>query len=249
MEDTSNATLGTGNNPVILFREVSDGHIVQYQTITCQKEYSAFSLEEHRLEDYSQGKAGTPADTNAQLFTMSSMELSKRMKLDLICGSGIEIRVGMSTLLNEDVTISPSNTWSLPINLISYYSPFLKAACSKLRQFYVDFVVQHFADPNKLHGTIGDWDTLLQSHSDLRVLLLQNFRQDPLMQTHMRDVKDYIESNDPYSNGRLKLDGGVAQLADREKRDEAWDSALAARPKKYESDSDLGTKDAPGPEA
>ena len=45
-------------------------------------------------------------------------------------GPGMEIRIGTGHDLALD---SMCNTWSLPKRLISYYSPFLKAAC--LRDF------------------------------------------------------------------------------------------------------------------
>ncbi|KAH7317008.1 hypothetical protein B0I35DRAFT_266332 [Stachybotrys elegans] len=303
---------GTFDKPYIAFRERWVEGVgrdeYEYVAITCQDAYRNFSIEEHRLADYNQGKTSPSRDTNARPFTMPNLGLWDRnpsidkTKLDLLRGSGIEIHVGTSTLSDKHANTDASNTWSLPIKLITHHSPFFKAACSwdfqerrnkrielpeddptvfalfvewmyygsydvrsltshssidvrcwvlgdkllctdfknyamsrlyarqvgafssstvacddvlyacdntpassKLRQFYADFVIEHFSNPSKLHGTVADWDTLLQSCSDIRLLLLQNVRQSPPMQTHVRDVKDYFESNESHLNKDLKL--------------------------------------------
>lgn len=232
----------------------------------------------------------------------------------------MEVRVGTSDSSDKSTNTSASNTWSLPINLISYHSLFFKAACSwhfqegrkkqvelpeddpavfglfvewmyygsydalsltthssidakcwvlgdkllcsgfknyamsrlyaqhtttsfakavtsddleyacdtsasnsKLRQFYADFVLEHFGSPSRLHGTIGDWDTLLQRYPDIRVLLLQNFRQYLPTRTHIKEIKDYLELNESHVDQSLKRDKRVAQLAIRKNEDESGD--------------------------
>lgn len=47
---------------------------------------------------------------------------------------------------------------------------------SKLRKFYFTFVVEHFDNPDRLQGSTEEWDDLLLTHADLRLLLLQNLR-------------------------------------------------------------------------
>jgi hypothetical protein len=79
---------------------------------------------------------------------------------------------------------------------------------SRLRQFYVDFVIEHFANPGRLHGTIGDWDAFLQRHSDIRVLLLEKFRQNFPRRTYIRDVDDYLQLIQPDSKQALRLGKG-----------------------------------------
>lgn len=239
----------------------------------------------------------------------------KATNLDRLHGGGVEVLVGISS--NEDAKSSASNTWSLPINLISHHSMFFKAACSwnfqesrkkqvelpeddpavfglfvewmyygsydvsslraqssidaqcwvlgdkllcsefknyamsrlyalhtasffarpvtcddvqyvcdnsgpssKLRQFYTDFVLEYFGAPSKLCGTIEDWDTVLQNCSDIRVLLLRNFRHGLSMQLHLEEVEDYLESDESHLEQILKRDKRVAELAFREMNDE-----------------------------
>lgn len=357
MKDASNAMPGTGNTRVIPFQDFSEGCRQTYQTITFQEEYRDFSLEEHRLADYRQGKAGSPANANSQLSAVPFMRLSNRSprndrkKLDLcVCqrtirnaanldrlrGSAIEIHVGTSNSSNEDTQTGISNKWSLPKNLISHYSPFLQAACSwnlqenrnerielpeddptlfglfvewmyygsydslsphsstdakcwvlgdkllcsefknyalsrlydqhiaasfgravpyndvqyawdntapaaKLRQFYVDFVIQYFENPSKLLGTTGDWDELLQNHSDIRILLLQNFRHDPSKRMQIRDVREYLELDESHLNP--KLETKLARLATRNNLEDARGYSFGSKTEKWQSDSSFGTKD------
>lgn len=75
MQDTHNATPGTGNRQLTPFQEVSGRTLCQYESIACQEGYRAFSVEEVRLEDYRQGKGPPPKETNTKLFTMSSVGL------------------------------------------------------------------------------------------------------------------------------------------------------------------------------
>jgi hypothetical protein len=360
MKDASNVTPGTGNKRIIPFQDRSEGYPETYQTMTSQEEYRAFSLEEHRLADYRQGKVGSPANANKQLSAMPFMSLSNRSprndrkKLDLyvihrtlrnaadldrLRGSAIEIYVGMSNSLNEDTQTSLSSMWSLPKNLISHYSPFFQAACSwdfqetrnerielpeddpalfalfvewmyygsyefsslslhpstdakcwvlgdkllcsefknyalsrlygqhvatsfsravpyndvqyawdntapaaKLRQFYVDFVIQYFENPSRLSGTIGDWDALLQNHPDIRILLLQNFRHDPTKRTQIRDLREYLELDQSHLDP--KLETRLTRLIARQKLEEARGSSFSSKAERGQIESSLGTTDA-----
>ncbi|CAG9949464.1 unnamed protein product [Clonostachys rosea f. rosea IK726] len=78
MFNASNVTPGTGNKRVIPFQDRSEGYPQIYQTMTSQEEYRAFSLEEHRLADYRQAKAGSLANANNQLSAVPFMSLSSR---------------------------------------------------------------------------------------------------------------------------------------------------------------------------
>ncbi|CAG9955924.1 unnamed protein product [Clonostachys rosea f. rosea IK726] len=78
MSNASYATPGTGNKRGILSQDRSEGHPQIYQTMTSQEEYRAFSLEEHRLADYRQGRAGSPTNANNQLSAVPFMSLSNR---------------------------------------------------------------------------------------------------------------------------------------------------------------------------
>ncbi|KAI6749371.1 hypothetical protein HG530_015210 [Fusarium avenaceum] len=76
------------------------------------------SCEELRLKDYDQGK-GKLNVNGAATFKPSAVP-SVSFPAAALRGSGIDIHVGKSEL--------PCDQWSLPINLISHYSPYLKAA-------------------------------------------------------------------------------------------------------------------------
>lgn len=93
-------------------------------------------------------------------------------------------------------------------------------------------------------GTIEDWDSLLQDHSDIRILLLENFRQDPSLRTHIKDVKEYLELDTSPLNPILKLNTRVSRLAIREKREESWGLSVGDKVKEKECDSVFETKDA-----
>ncbi|EMD86690.1 hypothetical protein COCHEDRAFT_1207130 [Bipolaris maydis C5] len=47
---------------------------------------------------------------------------------------------------------------------------------SKLREFYVAFVVTYFNNPNRIHGSAEEWDGFFLKCADMRLLLLQGFR-------------------------------------------------------------------------
>ncbi|KAF9768280.1 hypothetical protein IL306_014441 [Fusarium sp. DS 682] len=64
---------------------------------------------------------------------------------------------------------------------------------SKLNDFYKDFILQHFSNQTKLAGSIAEWDALLLKHFDLRILLLNNFRNPSLVKTRVRPIRDYSE--------------------------------------------------------
>ncbi|CAJ0546550.1 Ff.00g011770.m01.CDS01 [Fusarium sp. VM40] len=86
------------------------------------------SYEELRLKDYNQGKgklnvngaATFKPSTVPSVSFPAGVSSSNKKILDLLCGSGIDIHIGNSEL--------PCDQWSLPINLISHYSLYLKAA-------------------------------------------------------------------------------------------------------------------------
>lgn len=50
------------------------------------------------------------------------------------------------------------------------------ATGSKLRQFYLDFLAQYFANPARLKGSAEEWDALLLEYSDARLILLKSMR-------------------------------------------------------------------------
>ncbi|KAM0224103.1 hypothetical protein ACHAQD_002469 [Fusarium lateritium] len=98
--------------------KASTGDVPRSPTTTPQKNLAKISFEEQRLQDYNLGKLGAVSNV---AFPTRVASVDKK-KLELLRGSGIEIHVGTSA--------SPSDQWSLPINLISHYSPYLKAACT-----------------------------------------------------------------------------------------------------------------------
>lgn len=66
---------------------------------------------------------------------------------------------------------------------------------SKLRKFYMNFVVEHFGSPFKLLGSSTDWDTILQNHSEIRISLLEIFRHSTSSQSRVENIDKYLESN------------------------------------------------------
>ncbi|KAF4993045.1 hypothetical protein FGRMN_6733 [Fusarium graminum] len=82
---------------------------------------------------------------------------------------------------------------------------------SKLRQFFVDFVVDHFADTRMLRGETADWDGILQEHPETRFDVLNKMR-DP-SKTHIKGLRDYLELNEGKAGSHLRLEVGVAGLS------------------------------------
>ncbi|KAF5622316.1 sdr family [Fusarium sp. NRRL 52700] len=277
-------------NPV---QDRINNELCEYKTISIRPDYSSFSLEEHRLEDYKHGKGRNALQTvnpNAQShFAPDSKLLVKKTlvengKMQLLQGSGVEIQVGTKTPKSF-------KTWCLPIKLVSYYSPYLKEACSsnlqesnkriqlhdyphgvfglfvewmyygsyepsssvlienadakcwvlgdklrcvefqnyamrrlheqhtrpifgrpmscddvqyvwnktspgsKLRDFYMHFIVEHFGSPAKLLGSSTDWDKLLQTQPEIRILLLDKFRKSVFSPIRVESIDEYMEPN------------------------------------------------------
>ncbi|KAF4961196.1 hypothetical protein FGADI_432 [Fusarium gaditjirri] len=67
---------------------------------------------------------------------------------------------------------------------------------SKLRKFYMNFIVEHFGSPSKLLGSSADWDVLLQSQSEIRIPLLDKFRQSTFSPSRVGSIDEYLEPND-----------------------------------------------------
>ncbi|KAI1071049.1 hypothetical protein LB507_011507, partial [Fusarium sp. FIESC RH6] len=94
-----------------------------YMDMTFLPEYSMFSAEEHRLEDYKQTRTGSvPVSSLQQTSNIANAELSTGVGLASLRGKGIEVHVGSQSPSDE-------NTWTLPIKLISQHSEYFKAAC------------------------------------------------------------------------------------------------------------------------
>lgn len=66
---------------------------------------------------------------------------------------------------------------------------------SKLRKFCMNFVVEHFGSPVKLLGSSTDWDTILQNQSEIRISLLNKFRQSTFSPSRVENIDKYLESN------------------------------------------------------
>jgi hypothetical protein len=64
---------------------------------------------------------------------------------------------------------------------------------SKLRKFYFAFVIEHFANPDRLQGSTEEWDDLLLAHADLRQLLLQNLRMAIEERATVENEVEYLE--------------------------------------------------------
>ncbi|KAH7066088.1 hypothetical protein BKA63DRAFT_453637 [Paraphoma chrysanthemicola] len=139
---------GTYGAPLAPYEIELSGRSCQdhYQSIVSHDTYSHFSPEELRLADYKQNGAGEKAKQAAhnplygfpQPATKSTIPMIRnstrgdRSHLLLLRGAAIEIRVGTAVCsCAESAACLCSNAWSLPKALISYHSPFLKAACQR----------------------------------------------------------------------------------------------------------------------
>lgn len=66
---------------------------------------------------------------------------------------------------------------------------------SKLRLFFLDFIIANFSNKGRVNGHTVDWDELLLDYSDLRLLLLVSFRTVPSSgQTEVQSTQNYFEN-------------------------------------------------------
>ncbi|KAJ4002833.1 hypothetical protein NW752_012365 [Fusarium irregulare] len=87
---------------------------------------------------------------------------------------------------------------------------------SNLRQFYMDFVVDHFADKRMLRGNTAEWDEILQNDPEARLKLLEKMRSPSV--TYTKSLEDYQTVNEPQGDSRLRMDVGLAGLSIAEKK-------------------------------
>ncbi|KAF2822379.1 hypothetical protein CC86DRAFT_372916 [Ophiobolus disseminans] len=77
---------------------------------------------------------------------------------------------------------------------------------SKLRQLYLQLVVQHFANPLRLRGTTENWDELLLDHADARLLFFQNFRIAPEQRNLVKAEQEYMDHEKPLLEALSKME-------------------------------------------
>lgn len=146
---------GTIAASTVPFEETEAFEKYQYEVITAQPECSAYSLEEHRLADYILGLGVQYRDRDEQGSTSRHAKpFSKRMlptnrtskehlklyvlvspckqdtNLCRLRGEVIEVHVGEIPCPCKD-PCGCSDSWFLPKALISRYSSFLEAACTR----------------------------------------------------------------------------------------------------------------------
>lgn len=66
---------------------------------------------------------------------------------------------------------------------------------SKLQLFYSAYVVQHFSNFDRLHGGAEEWDELLSSRGDLRLIVLENLRKRSRERIAVKDQNFYLEED------------------------------------------------------
>jgi hypothetical protein len=67
---------------------------------------------------------------------------------------------------------------------------------SKLRKLYVDFVATNFEKKDRVQGTVDEWDQLLLSYADVRLLLLHSFRLEASQRSFVKSEDCYLEGDD-----------------------------------------------------
>ncbi|KAI1028842.1 hypothetical protein LB503_002060 [Fusarium chuoi] len=92
------------------------------------------------------------------------------------------------------------------------------SSASKLRQFYMDYVKQHFSDPKKLRGPVGNWDAILQKDADLRISLLLSIRQNSFCKCHVKYLRDYLDFDEVFFTAIAPPAVEPLQLPVRQKR-------------------------------
>jgi hypothetical protein len=96
----------------------------------------------------------------------------------------------MRRLYNRHVTTMFSRPISThDVQFASENSP----ETSRLRQFFVHLAATNIGNQNQVQGTLDEWDKILLSHSDLRRLLLEHVRSQPLEWRIIRSEEYYVQ--------------------------------------------------------
>ncbi|KAI1044409.1 hypothetical protein LB505_012904 [Fusarium chuoi] len=101
------------------------------------------------------------------------------------------------------------------------------SSASKLRQFYMDYVKQHFSDPKKLRGPVGNWDAILQKDADLRISLLLSIRQNSFCKCHVKYLRDYLDFDEVFFTAIAPQAVEPLQLPVRQKRKNKKKASMA----------------------
>ncbi|KAM0355077.1 hypothetical protein ACHAPU_000934 [Fusarium lateritium] len=123
----------------------------------------------------------------------------------------------LGLLYSQHITSTPAV--AMQYNIVAWVCAFTSLN-SKLGKFYVDFVIQHFSDSGKLCGDTATWDRLLQGYPELRILVLESWRDNQQGQNRIADVKDHLECEDSHSDTNLKAVDRNIDMAVREKKSE-----------------------------
>ncbi|SCO15692.1 uncharacterized protein FFC1_12574 [Fusarium fujikuroi] len=210
------AKVGTWNKPVPTDRlqDRINNELCEFKTFTFHSDYNTFSLEEHRLEDYKNGKghnATEIANQNAGACFASDSKLlikktlADRGKMQLLQGTGVEIQVGAQTPSSSWDETKSFKTWCLPINLVSHYSPYLKEiCCSNLQESHNRIRLQYYQPDTfglfvewMYYGTYDSVSPVLISNADakcwvlgkkLRCVEFQNYSMRRLYEQHTRPI-------------------------------------------------------------
>jgi hypothetical protein len=81
------------------------------------------------------------------------------------------------------------------------------AVGSKLRQFYLDYFAQHFANSLRLKGSTEEWDDLLMDYADARLILLKSFRASSEERGFVKAESEYLGADEPLGDcfGQLRI--------------------------------------------
>jgi hypothetical protein len=83
------------------------------------------------------------------------------------------------------------------------------AVDSKLRHFFLAFVVENFAYPMRLNGMTKEWDELLLDHSDARSFLLRSFRMSLEKRKFVKAESEYMDKDESLHDvfGSMRIGG------------------------------------------
>ncbi|KAF1947718.1 hypothetical protein EJ02DRAFT_363914 [Clathrospora elynae] len=91
-----------------------------------------------------------------------------------------------------------------------------KTRCNQLKEFYGKFIATNFNNSDKVKGTAGEWDTLLQDHAPFRRTMLVGFQNFSANKTFIGVLERYfvIKEERP-TQAYLKQQAGVVTPAKR----------------------------------
>lgn len=143
------------------------------------------------------------AYTTAPSSTLQSCTTSDRISVNVKCwvlGNKLSSAEFKSYAMRRIYTQHVNGTLSRPIDPRDVrFASENSSKTSNLWQFTVHLAATNIGDRDRAHGSVDEWDKLLEEHSDLRRLFVERLRSTPTEWHFMKGEGHYVQENDTRS--------------------------------------------------